>query len=252
MMIQENELTFKLAEFEGPLDLLLHLIRKNEMDIYDIQVSQITSQYLDYLHQMQTLQLDIAGEYLVTAAMLLNIKSRMLLPNEQTATDEQQEEFEDPREDLVQQLLLHQTFKMAAGQLRQYADERQKQYGREQAQMPEDTQLGQLDPNSLSVAKLQKAFARLLAKRKDLPQDQRTLQSERFTIEEEMEKITTRLKRASGYLEFSSFFIEDSSLEKMVTTFLALLELMKRNNVLAIQNDTFGPILMKWGKDVDC
>lgn len=249
MITQENELTFKIAEFEGPLDLLLHLIRKNEMDIYDIQVSEITSQYLDYLHQMQTLQLDIAGEYLVTAAMLLNIKSRMLLPNEQASELTQEEEFEDPREDLVQQLLLHQTFKMAASQLRQYADERQKQYSREQVQMPEGTQLGQLNPESLSLTKLQHAFARLLSKQHDLKKAQRTLQSERFTLEEEMQKLTIRLQAATGYVEFTTLFVEENSLEKMVTVFLALLELMKRKNILAKQDDTFGPIFMKWSED---
>ena len=86
----DGKLTFKLPTFEGPLDLLLHLIKKNEMDIYDIPMSKITSQYIDYLHQMQSLELDIAGEYLVIAAMLVNIKSKMLLPstNAETMIDE--------------------------------------------------------------------------------------------------------------------------------------------------------------------
>ncbi|WP_225349912.1 segregation and condensation protein A [Ligilactobacillus equi] len=110
MANEEDVLTFKLQSFEGPLDLLLHLIKQNEMDIYDIEMVAITSQYLDYLHRMKKMQLDIAGEYLVMAATLLNIKSRLLLPNEQ-APQVEDETYEDPREELVQQLLLHQAFK---------------------------------------------------------------------------------------------------------------------------------------------
>jgi len=105
-----RHLTFKLPTFEGPLDLLLHLIRKNEMDIYDIKMSEITSQYIAYLHQMQELELDIAGEYLLIAAMLINIKSKMLLPTHQEDDFNENTELEDPREELVMQLILHQTY----------------------------------------------------------------------------------------------------------------------------------------------
>ena len=106
----DGKLTFKLPTFEGPLDLLLHLIKKNEMDIYDIPMSKITSQYIDYLHQMQSLELDIAGEYLVIAAMLVNIKSKMLLPSTNAETMIDDEDVIDPREELVAQLVLHQPF----------------------------------------------------------------------------------------------------------------------------------------------
>lgn len=109
----EKKLTFKLTSFEGPLDLLLHLIRQNEMNIYDIQMTAITSQYMDYLHQMKELRLDIAGEYLVMAATLMNIKSRLLLPQEQEASSADVDE-EDPRNDLVQQLLVHQLYQEIA------------------------------------------------------------------------------------------------------------------------------------------
>lgn len=247
-IIHETPLTFKIAEFEGPLDLLLHLIRKNEMDIYDIPMSKITAQYIDYLHQMQTLRLDVAGEYLVMAATLINIKSRMLLPTEQTKLQDDVEEFGDPREDLVQQLILHQTFKLAAGQLRQCADERQKQYSREQDPMPADTQLGQLNKDSLSLNKLQKAFAKLLAKQKQLPELRRKVQPERFSIEDEMTNILNKLKHIEHPIMFNDLFSKDASIEKLVTTFLALLELMKRGSVFAFQEDICGQILMKRGE----
>ena len=138
----DHQLTFKVEKFEGPLDLLLHLIRQNKMDINDIPMAEITAQYIDYLHQMQTLQLDVAGEYLVMAAMLLNIKSKMLLPTEQEQVEEFEEDYEDPREELVQQLILHQTFQDAGTQLQVLATERQKQYSREQATIPADAKLG--------------------------------------------------------------------------------------------------------------
>ena len=149
-------LLFKVPDFEGPLDLLLHLIKKNQMDIYDIPMAEITTQYIDYLHQLKEMQLDVAGEYLVTASMLVNIKSKMLLPNEQ-ASLQTDDEIEDPREGLVQQLLLHQTFQTASlKNMRGYADERMKLYPREQALVPADASLGKLDPDSCDISALQK------------------------------------------------------------------------------------------------
>ena len=118
---------------------MLHLIKKNEMDIYDIPMSKITSQYIDYLHQMQSLELDIAGEYLVIAEMLVNIKSKMLLPSTNAETMIDDEDVIDPREELVAQLVLHQTFQEAAGNLRLLSDERMKQYTREMEDPPKES-----------------------------------------------------------------------------------------------------------------
>lgn len=162
----DGKLTFKLPTFEGPLDLLLHLIKKNEMDIYDIPMSKITSQYIDYLHQMQSLELDIAGEYLVIAAMLVNIKSKMLLPSTNAETMIDDEDVIDPREELVAQLVLHQTFQEAAGNLRLLSDERMKQYTREMEDPPKESLKDHLEPNGGNLKALGKAFAKLMMKRK--------------------------------------------------------------------------------------
>ena len=108
------ELQFKLEGFEGPLDLLLHLINKLEIDIYDIPIAEITEQYLEYLHAMQTFELEIAGEYIVMAATLMAMKSKMLLPTQQVDFDEDSQYEEDPREALVEQLLEYRKYKYAA------------------------------------------------------------------------------------------------------------------------------------------
>ena len=164
-MAQENKknsrtaehLTFKLDQFEGPLDLLLHLIKQNEMDIYDIQVAEITSQYIDYLHQMQDLRLDIAGEYLVIAATLLNIKSKMLLPVEQEQQVE--EDYVDPREDLVQQLVSHQLYHEVAAKFHVMEKQRMELFSREQA-INEDVTYEVSEGTTIDL--LQKAFAKLM------------------------------------------------------------------------------------------
>ena len=244
---KKGQLTFKLASFEGPLDLLLHLIKQNEMDIYDISMVTITSQYLEYLHQMQTLQLDIAGEYLVMAATLLNIKSKMLLPNNQPV--EVTEDYEDPREDLVQQLVLHQTFQLAADQLKEYATERQKNVGREQEQVPADAKLGQLKKGATSIETLQQAFARLLAKKQLVKPVKRQIYEEKYRLKDEIVRLKTIILKAQKPLYFDSLFEGQADLERVVTTFLALLELIKQGQVLAKQEVALGPILMIGGEE---
>ena len=120
----------QVSDFEGPLDLLLHLIKTNEMDIYDIRISTITSQYLTYLHQMQLVRLDVAGEYFVMAANLMAIKAKLLLPKPQSVVPVDEDEPADPREELVNQLLEYQRYKQAAQALKQRALERQQHFTR--------------------------------------------------------------------------------------------------------------------------
>src|SRR6187431_546620 len=126
---QLESIKIKLQAFEGPLDLLVHLIKKNQMNVYDIQISIVTRQYLEYLHLMQELNLDVAGEYLVMAATLIHIKSKMLLPRPETAAGVEGEE-EDPRDALVRRLLEHQKFKAAAGLLHEREQVRSAQWQR--------------------------------------------------------------------------------------------------------------------------
>lgn len=244
----DQQLTFKVEKFEGPLDLLLHLIRQNKMDINDIPMAEITSQYIDYLHQMQTLQLDVAGEYLVMASMLLNIKSKMLLPTEPTVTDEFEEEYDDPREELVQQLILHQTFQDAGIQLKSLALERQKKYSREQAPLPEGTQLGKLKDDRLDVGLLQQAFSRILNQRKISQPVKRKLETEKYTIKSEIERVRYRVWNTNCPIEFQQLFDDQVEVEQLVTTFLALLELIKRGEIVVSQALQLGPIILERGK----
>lgn len=245
---KDDQLTFKVEKFEGPLDLLLHLIKQNKMDIYDIPMAEITTQYVAYLHQMQKLQLDIAGEYLVTAAMLLNIKSKMLLPNEQTVENEEVDDYEDPRDELVQQLLLHETFQIAGENLGKLATERQLQYSREEASVPDDVKLGKLSDEELSINLLQQAFSRLLIKNKIDKPVQRKLETEKFTIKDEIVRIKKYIRKFDHPIKFRNLFDKVIEPEKLVTTFLALLELSKQGEVLVSQAEQLGPIILERGK----
>lgn len=242
----KQELFFKLEDFEGPLDLLLHLIKKNEMDIYDISMVTITSQYLEYIERLKELQLDIAGEYLVTAAMLINIKSRMLLPNEKPLYDD--EDKEDPREALVQQLLLHQTFQKAAENMKDYADERKKLYQREQAMIPADAKLGKLDPANGQLDTLQQAFARLMLKKKVQRPVMRRIEGEHYFLDEQITRVKELVTTAKEPILFDELFPQDAEVELVVTTFLALLELTKRGTVKVSQSKNLGPIQLVSGE----
>lgn len=242
------ELLFKIPAFEGPLDLLLHLIKKNKMDIYDIPMSEITKQYIEYLHQLKELQLDIAGEYLVIASMLVNIKSKMLLPNERLVAEDETE-VEDPRDELVQQLILHQTFQKAAENMRSYADERAKMYQREQALLPPDAQLGQLDPDEADLEQLQRAFAKLMLKKRVQVKSVRKVEPERYLLKDQLKRVKELIFAAERPLEFEELFSPDADLELIVTTFLALLELVKQGDIKAKQDQNLGPIKLVGGKN---
>lgn len=243
-----TQLTFKIANFEGPLDLLLHLIKKNEMDIYDIPMTTITSQYIDYLHHMKKMELDLAGEYFVTAAMLLNIKSRMLLPSQATTADEENDEVgefeEDPRDQLVQQLLAHQLYQQAAAQLQGKFEERTQHFEREQALIPSEAQLGQLTTSELNISQLEQAFKKVLVRRQKRTPLRRSITNDKYSIKDEMVRLHEFLLRAQQPVIFADLFTADFELELYVTTFLALLELVKKGSATVLQVDNFGEIKM--------
>ncbi len=246
-MTDNGRLTFRLPTFEGPLDLLLHLIKKNEMDIYDIPMTEITSQYIDYLHQMQDLELDIAGEYLVIAAMLLNIKSRMLLPGEAAEMEDEDEDAPDPREELVAQLVLHRTFQEAAGNLRLLSDERMKQYTREMEEPPEDALKAHLEENGGDLKALGRAFAKLMMKRQLKEPVRRRINPEKYSLRNELARLKARISHASAPVPFEELFPEDAEVELVVTVFMAMLELMKRHELRAEQDGNFGSIILTGG-----
>lgn len=243
---QSKQLTFKLAAFEGPLDLLLHLIKQNQMDIYDIQISAITSQYLDYLHQMQSLSLDIAGEYLVMAATLLSIKSRLLLPQHEELDPPVDDQL-DPRQELVEQLLAHQCFQLTAQKLQELAEKRQCDYSRAPAEVPLASQKLLLK-KQLKISELEHYFGQVLLRQRQRQQLKRVrhVYSEKFTIEGEIERLGKQVAKRVGWLTFDELFrADDVILEQVVTSFLALLELIKRGQIEVRQETDLGPIKLK-------
>lgn len=246
-----DKLTFKIADFEGPLDLLLHLIKKNEMDIYDIPMTEITSQYIDYLHHMKKMELDIAGEYFVTAAMLLNIKSRMLLPShpyeDEGLADNSDDLQEDPRDTLVQQLLTHQLYQQAAGQLREKYEERTQHYERDTALVPADAHLGRLDAQSANIKQLARAFSKVLLRQEKSMPIRRSVSNDKYSIKEEMVRLDQKVRTAHRPVFFNELFHSEFEIELYVTTFLALLELVKKGKIKMVQNSNFEQIKMVSG-----
>ncbi|MBA1393899.1 segregation and condensation protein A, partial [Lactobacillus sp. XV13L] len=158
-----SNLTLELPNFEGPLDLLLHLIKSQKIDIYDIPIAQITSQYLAYLHEMQRLNLTIAGEYFVMSSMLLRIKSQSLLPQNDFANADEAEE--DPRDELVQQLIQYSVFKKIAAYLKQRGDEVPITAAKEES-APQTKEIQPLPPGQATSAELARAFVLVLHRQK--------------------------------------------------------------------------------------
>ncbi|MEG0254287.1 MAG: segregation/condensation protein A [Vagococcus sp.] len=234
-----NELNVKLDIFEGPLDLLLHLIKTLEIDIYDIPISEITEQYMIYIRSMQELDLELAGEYIVMAATLMSIKSKMLLPKiELDMSDENEYSDEiDPREQLVAQLLEYRKFKYAAGVLKDRETERGKYYTKEATNLDNyRDEVIPLEPNEITTIDLFLAFSDILNRKRELGPDTASIISEEFTIEDKVQEIMSRmfqleLKQGVSFESLFYFYTRN----EIVTTFMALLELIKSGEIIAKQ-----------------
>jgi segregation and condensation protein A len=229
----------KLDSFEGPLDLLLHLIRKNEVNIYDIPISLITEQYLGYIELMQELSLDVAGEFLVMASTLIHIKSRMLLPRPETASLDPADE-EDPREVLVRRLLEHQKFKAAAELLHERETLRSAQYIRPDASVA-DVAGDDYEPElEVDLFSLLAAFRGVLQRANRRPR--MVLPPEQISIEDRIGQLLDRLSETDA-CGFEDLFADgDGSRPFMIVTFLALLEMIRLKLVRIFQSGGFGPI----------
>lgn len=237
--------TIKLQDFEGPLDLLLHLIREAKMDIYDIQIATITSQYMDYLRQMKAHQLEVAGEYFVMAATLMNIKSQLLLP--QNPVDEEpvvDEEPLDPRQELVEQLLEYQRYKKAAAKLKDKESYRQLEYTRPAMKVPRTMVKEQTTPG-IAPEQLAAAFREVLRRHRLARPVVETIATERVSVAQRMQLVFSQV--ASGPMRFSDLFMGDRSRDELVTTFLAILELAKHQAILLDQAQLFAPIILVEG-----
>ena len=228
---QLESIPLRLERFEGPLDLLLHLIKKNEVSIYEIPIALITEQYLAYLSLMQELNLDVASEFLVTAATLIHIKSRQLLPRPETAEEVDGEEL-DPRDALVQRLLEHQRFKAAAELLHERETLRNAQWTRPDARI-EAIAGEEVEPElDVDLFGLLAAFRRVLERTKAQPVV--PLPPEQISIEQRIEQLLERLERIDA-CGFEELFDDAATRGQVIVTFLAILEMIRLKILRAFQ-----------------
>mgnify|MGYP000921237802 FL=1 len=226
----------KLDIFEGPLDLLLYLIRKNELDIYNIPMALITEQYLEHLEMMKALNLDLAGEYLVLAATLIHIKSRMLLPVEEGPAGPEEEQ--DPRAELVRQLLEYQAFKEAALSLdkRRVLDRDVFKRVVPVDEVPDEPEEAMME---VSLFELIEAFKQVVGRMDK--EDLLEIDTERISLSDRINEILEELEREKS-LSFTDLLKAGRTRKSIIYTLLAILELMKMRVVRAFQSDPFGPI----------
>ncbi len=232
---EDQAYTVRLEMFEGPLDLLLHLIKKNKLNITDIPIALITEQYLEYLKLMKVLNLDVAGEYLLMAATLLHIKSRMLIPA--TAEEGGEEEEIDPRAELVRKLLEYQQYKEAALELEKRPLLDRDVFARRVSQEGEEPEEERVEVN---LFELLEAFRRVLEKAKMGAIHEVIL--EPITLEEKIQEILSLLQQERRSMAFHTLFPEQASRRMIVVTFLAILELVKAKAVRIFQASPFETI----------
>ena len=224
----------KIDAFEGPMDLLMHLIEKNKIDIYDIPIAELTRQYLDYLDKFREFNMEIASSFLVMAATLLQIKSRMMLPK---APKEEGEPEEDPRFELVQRILEYRKFKQVSQVLGDMAGVQERFVAREPMELP----VHHLPPGNLSLRQLVEAFHTVLSVKEELSIPKALVEPEEYSIKDKMEDIILLLGRSRGKLLFSEAF-RSGTRGELIVTFLALLELMKLRTVTVKQQRSFADI----------
>ena len=231
----ESDYKVKLEVFEGPLDLLLYLIKRDEIDIYDISLERITRQYLEYLQAFKELKIDLAGEFVVMAANLIYLKSRSLLPLDQQPPEEDAEE-DDPRWDLIRQLIEYKKFKEVAEQLHARAVQQEKIFTRDGGAIVE----APLRLAEVGIFQLIHAFQNVI-KRVEARENLGEIFGERFTVSEKIDIILQRVANGAS-LRFSDLFSDTAVRVEVVVTFLALLELIRLKQVRVIQRDLFGEI----------
>ncbi len=237
-MSPTEEYKVELEVFEGPLDLLLYLIKKNEVDIYDIPMVQITNQYMEYMNLMRMLDLNIAGEFIVMAATLMMIKSRMLLPVEDRP--EQEEEEEDPRWDLVRQLVEYKKFKDVAAELqrKEFVQEHVFALHSDNVALEPEDEAG-VALSDIGIFDLITAFKEVLSRSR--PEEIAEIAAERFTVPDKIADILALLRSRTS-LRFTDLFGDNASRHEIICTFLALLELIRLHQVGVRQDDHFGSI----------
>ncbi len=229
-----DELRLKLGEFAGPLDLLLFLIKQEQANIFDIPIARITDEYLKYIRLMESFDIALAADFLVMAATLIEIKSKMLLPREIFADDE---EMEDPRQELVDRLLEYEKFKSAAQMLYERTTVEQAVFTRGQIESDENN----LETNA-TVFDLLKVFQKIMDRHKE--EVQMEIHREEITLADMMKNLRKRIFEAKE-LSLLHFFEEMHTRRELVTAFVAVLEIVRVESVKLFQTATFGDIIMK-------
>lgn len=243
-------LNIKIENFEGPFDLLLHLIKKNKMDIYDIKIHEVTKQYLDYIHAMEEMDLEVTSEFIVIAATLIEIKSKMLLPKAKLDENAADLDEQDPRKELIDKLIQYRKFKAAAKLLR----DREVGLGRMFGKKPEiieekkKPQCTQELLKGVTMLKLYEIYSKLINIYRNKMNTDNVINKEipidKFKIEDKMEYLMNNIEVGKKTL-FSSIAEKCSSKIEIVVTFLALLELMKLKSVTVIQENNFREIYVE-------
>jgi segregation and condensation protein A len=235
---QLDAINIKLQAFEGPLDLLVHLIKKNKMNVYDIQISVVTRQYLEYLDLMQELNLDVASEFLVMAATLIHIKSKLLLPRPETAAGDPTDE-EDPRDALVRRLIEHEQFKAAAEMLHEKETLRSAQWARPDSRIEEIAGDDYEPEIEVDLFSLLSAFKQVLERARERPPV--LLPPEQISIETRIEQLLERLSETEA-CGFEDLFEKDATRADMIVTFLAMLEMIRLKLIRVFQQGGQGAI----------
>ncbi len=243
-------LAIRLENFEGPFDLLCHLLDENQVDIYDIPIAEITRQYLEYLDHMAELDLEIASEFLVLAATLIAIKTKMLLPVKRISDDEEAfpegyyEEDDDPRNDLVRQILEYKKYRELAASFMELADERSRKLVRPNE---EEMYVSLLHENDIykgfSLDKLSEAM-KSVVERMDQREIIHRVHKENITIDDQIRLIDLRLRESPEGICFTSLYQDQCERMRVIVLFLALLEMIRRRRIVVLQKMNYGEIMV--------
>lgn len=238
----------KIDSFEGPLDLLLHLISVHELDIYDIPIREVTNQYIEYLDQMKELDLEIASEFIVMAATLLEIKSKMLLPDNNFEKDFLQFELSDPRAELVNKLVEYRLFRNASVFLKDREDFRVEAIVKDQENIAQYKQEEEESIDEIDVEVLKKAISEVIRKIKTIDKERliffKSMKKDTFTVKDKIHHIGSLFTDKIKSVNFNTLFTEDTTKEEVICTFLALLEMLKLKHISIKQEGNFSEIVI--------
>lgn len=232
------ELDLKINEFEGPLDLLLHLIKENKMDIFDIKIEEITEQYLSYIRKQESMNLEVDSEYLVLASELIEIKSKLLLPHEKEVLDEEET---DPREELMNRLLEYQAYKEITKTLKEKELIRQEIYTKAPSSLKEFVDSDTDIKMDITLDDLVDAFQKFLERKKESKPLATKVTENEITVSSRRSDIKMLLSKGKKVSFFKLFPVYTK--EYVVATFLAILEMVKNKEIIITQNDTFDDIV---------